>query len=101
MDGVDHHLEQGQAFWRNPEAAADRARHAGEKFEPGDSSLGGAEGDVEVERAGPGADPFVLGAHLGKPAPKPHRHPGNAAVAHQQVGGDTDYRDRDIGRQLR
>src|SRR5450755_2205960 len=23
MDGVDHHLEQGQAFWRNPEAAAD------------------------------------------------------------------------------
>src|SRR5580658_2933783 len=23
MDGVDHHLEQGQAFWRNPEASAD------------------------------------------------------------------------------
>jgi hypothetical protein len=23
MNGVDHHLEQGQAFWRNPNAAAD------------------------------------------------------------------------------
>ena len=33
MDGVDHHLEQGQAFWRNPEASADHHAVIGCAFE--------------------------------------------------------------------
>jgi hypothetical protein len=32
MDGVDHHLEQGQAFWRNPEAPADHHAVIGSPF---------------------------------------------------------------------
>ncbi len=83
------------------ETAADRARNAGQEFEPGDPRLHRRQRDVEVERAGSGADPVIFGRDFGKAAAEANGDARDAAVAHQQVRADADHGYRDIPRRRR
>ncbi len=75
----------------------DRAGYAAHELEAGDPGLLTGEGDIEVERAGPCTNLAPFGRDLDEASAQAHHDARDAAVAHQQVGGDADHGDRNIG----
>src|SRR3546814_6337825 len=80
------------------QAAADGARDATQEFQPGDAGTLCGHRHIDVGRAGTGDDVGAISLHLDEAAAEPHDYTGNAAVAHQRVGADTEHGDRNIGR---
>jgi hypothetical protein len=80
--------------------AADTAGNAEEKLEPADIGRCRRLRDALVERRGAGVDDIAVGAGLAEPTRRQSDHDaGHAAIAHDQIGADADYSDRQLMRQ--
>ena len=79
--------------------AADRARNAAQEREAGDARLLRRAGHLHVRHRGAGAHAMVrLDRDVIEAAPEPDHDARHAAVAHDQVGAETDHGDRNVGR---
>jgi hypothetical protein len=80
----------------HPHRPTERAGDAAEELEPRDACLCGHLGDVEIECGGARGYRLAVGLDAGEAAAKAYRHPGDSAVAHQEVRGNTDHRYRNV-----
>ena len=80
------------------QGAADGAGNAAQEFEPAEALGAGGKRDVEIESSGSGFENLPLRRNRGERPAQADDHTRHAAVAHQEVGADTDHGHRDVGR---
>ena len=84
------------------ERTADAARDAAIERKAGNAGIGSGARDLHVGHGGTGAEPgIVLDGDVAETAAEPYHHATDAAVAHKQIGSESDNGDGNLGRRIR